>query len=181
MTVKSFLSTTKTGTLLVIYWPVLFGMPVALLTPINALSFLPFLQPALDWLALNFPIVAKLSSPTDFPQVAELFYTLMFLLAPLLFGGLLWLPESRIIPLDYHVKHKIAPPLTYFFILCGLVIGLVSSPEDIDPLGGAMKLTQHSRFGLGFVGSMFVIGVTYLIYAIFLWLKRIPKIYKFNF
>jgi len=176
--VKRFAST-RQGTFLMIYGPALLGMPMALLLPENVLFSNPWLMALTNYLGQHLPMIVRFSDTTDFPQVAKLFYSVMLLLTPLWFCGLLLLPES-IVPLEHHIKHKIRSPLIYAFFIYGFVL-LQSTPSGpIRSLGGIMALTRHLRLGLGVTGSLFIIGMVSLAYMVFLWIKRIPKIYKFH-
>lgn len=178
--IKRFAST-RHGTFLMIYGPVLLGVPVALLLPENVLSSNSWLMSVADFLGQHFPMIVRLSEPTDFPQVAKLFYSFMLLLTPLWFGGLLLLPDERIVPLAHHIKHKIRSPLIYFVIAYAFLVTVQITPEEsIDSLGGIMGLSRHSRLGLGLIGGLIMGGIVCWIYFIILWIKRIPKIYKFH-
>lgn len=177
--VKHFAST-RHGTYFMIYGPALLGMPVALFLPENVLSSSSWLMSLTDFFGQHVPMIVRLSEPTDFPQVAKLFYTFMFLLIPLWFCGLFLLPDENFIPLEYHIKHKIRMPLAGFLLISMFVyvevIPHVTQPE----LGGIMSLSKHSRLGLGVWGSLLMGGIVCVIYAILIWIKRIPKIYKFH-
>jgi len=173
--VRHFAST-RHGIFFMIFGPALLGMPVALFLPENVLSSSPWLMLLTDFFGQHFPMIVRLSEPTDFPQVAKLFYTFMFLLIPLWFCGLFLLPDERIVPLEHHIKHKIRSPLIYFLLTFAFVyVELIPHVTQPD-MGGIMKLSKHSRLGLSIWGSLLMGGGVCLIYMIILWIKRIPKI-----
>lgn len=178
--VKHFAST-RHGIFLMIYGPALLGMPVALFLPENVLSSSSWLMSLTDFFGQHVPMIVRLSEPTDFPQVAKLFYTFMFLLIPLWLCGLFLLPDERIVPLEHHIKHKIRSPLIYLLIAYMFMDAVVIDPVDSSGTSGTvMTFSLHSRLGLGVWGSLLMGGIACWSYLIILWIKRIPKIYKFN-
>lgn len=177
---KRFAATNQ-GMFLVIYGPALLGLLLALLLPDDVLASNSWLLSLTYYLGQKIPMIVELSRTTDFPQVARLYYSFMFLIVPLWFCGLFLLPAERLIPLDHHIKHKIREPLIYLFLVSAFVyVELISHAHDAEPLSGIMSFSKHSRPGLGVWGGLLVAGMVYLTFIVLLWVRRIPKIYKFH-
>lgn len=171
---------TYKSVIVMIYAPMLLMIPIALFLPENVLASNSWLLSLTSYIGQHIPMIARLSEPTDFPQVAKFFYSFLFLLAPLWLYGLFLLPDDKFIPLKYHIKHKVRIPLlSFLFIIMFVYVEII--PHATSPgLGWVMSLSKHSRLGLGVCGTLLIEGMLVVIYAIFLWIKRIPQIYKFR-
>lgn len=177
--IKRFAATNQ-GMFLMIYGPALLGLPLALFLPDDVLASNAWLLSLTRYLGQHIPMIVELSRTTDFPQAAKLYYSFMFLLIPLWFCGLFLLPAERLVSLDHHIKHKIREPLIYLFGVSAFVYGVLTSPPSIEPLSGIMSFSKHSRLGLGVWGGLLVGGMVCLTFFVLLWIRRIPKIYKFK-
>ena len=178
--IKRFAATNQ-GMFLMIYGPALLGLPLALFLPDDVLASNAWLLSLTHYLGQHIPMIVELSRTTDFPQAAKLYYSFMFLLMPLWFCGLFLLPAERLVSLDHHIKHKIREPLIYLFLVTVFVyVELFPHAPDVEPLSGIMSFSKHSRLGLGVWGGLLVGGMVCLTFFVLLWIRRIPKIYKFK-
>ncbi|MFZ2524956.1 MAG: hypothetical protein WAW87_06545 [Candidatus Ferrigenium altingense] len=175
---KRFAATNQ-GMFMMIYGPALLGLPLALFLPDDVLSSNMGLLSLTNYIGQQIPMITKLANSTDFPQVARLYYSFMFLLMPLWFCGLFLLPAERLVPLEHHIKHKIREPLIYFLGVTTFVY-VEFMPHAEHKVGGIMSLAEHSRVGLGIWGGLLVCGMVCLTFFILLWVRRIPKIYKLH-
>lgn len=166
------------GPPLAIYGFVALGLPIAFM-PSDVLSTNPWLTSFVAFLEQYIPMVKRLSLPTAFPEVAKLYYSSMWALAPFWIYCLFITPDDRLVPIEHQRRHKIMIPIWYVsFLFLIVFFGVMDSGDANRPLRGIMSLTQHSRVGLGLLGGLLMAAVVGIPYLIVIWIKRIPRIYR---
>lgn len=155
------------------------ALPIAVFAPVDVLSQHPGLMSFVSVLERWFPVILDLSLPTDFPQVARLYYSAILALSPLWFYCLLLSPEERTAPLEYIRKNKRWYPfvLIPFLLLLLWFIFFHTRVSPQDRLPGIMSLTQHSRLLLSLLGGACMQGFVMALYFFVVWVKWIPRLY----
>lgn len=154
------------------------ALPIALFAPTDILSKYPALMSFVAASEQWVPMIRDLSLPTDFPQVAKLYYSVMLVLSPLWFYCMLLAPEERLAPLEYIKQNrKWYPYVLIPFLLVILFSLFYPRTNPYDAIPGIMSLTQHSRLFLGVLGGALMGGVLFATYIFVVWVKWVPRLY----
>ena len=132
-----------------------------------------------DWIAALVPMVRKASAVSPFSEMVMFYFAVMWALSPFWFLVSFLVPEQRMWPLETMRGRKlflafampIFIPVSFYFLLA------FPGVDRLDNLPGLVQLMLSSRLGLallGVIGPCFVTGFAYRMYV---WIKRIPKLY----
>ena len=158
--------------------PFITGIAIALLAPTDVLKYSAF-QTINEIASYIFPAVRKMKGDYELGEVAKLYFSVMWLMSPLMFiGGYRDMERQaeKVIP---KMREKKLLFLFFFgvFLPACAILGTVANFESNDLNDVRTLLTFHSRWGMPIWGFMIPAGASVLYAMTAFWIRNFVRIF----